>query len=197
MNKKILSFALTLSLIGSSFAATTEQITPTKEVVKAAIATAEKAYPKRGVKKVILNNIPAALAGAATAACCQFGTSGIISLISSYWHKDMQGQCQHSQQEKIRHHEILHNIQYAGHFIMSVTSVLVAAATRELWKQHTARKKNHMIIEHVVKHFAEHQNELNEGQKAVFAPLITELNEKKSLNIKNPEETLAQLQAAL
>lgn len=70
-------------------------------------------------------------------------------------------------------------------------------AEYELTTQARSAQKTHAIIEHLVAYFAEHQDELNSSQMVVFAPLITEYHEKKSLHIINPHDMLAQLQAVL
>lgn len=82
----------------------------------------------------------------------------------------------------------------------AITTTLCGAGVFALYeglKQRRETAKKRMVIEHLVKHYAEHQDELNDGQMTVFAELITEFNEKKSLNIKNPEDVLAQLTAVL
>lgn len=73
----------------------------------------------------------------------------------------------------------------------------ISFALYEKFLQHRKTKKSRLIIEHLVKHFAQHPDELTDNQKVVFAPLIAELNEKKSLNIKNPQDLLAQIQTVL
>jgi hypothetical protein len=147
-------------------------------VLAAATHAAEQAYPTRGLASAA---VAGTLAGILTTGITASGSKAAVT-------------------------GPLADIMLAGpasnQRVMStaLTTMLCGAGVFALYEGLKFRReiaKAGMVIEHLVKYYAEHTDELNDDQMAVFAELIAEFNEKKSLNINNPHETLAQLTAVL
>lgn len=140
-------------------------------VVLAAYDAAEKAYPTRGLPG-------AALTGAA-AGLITTGITTFVSIFETAAKKSAPGV----------------NLAPSKKGTTITTALCGAGvfALYEGWKQRRETQKARMIIEQIVQHYATHQDELSDDQKAFFAPMIMALNEKKSLNIANPHETLSKI----
>lgn len=184
MYKKLLSFTLALSLVGSSDAgqdvplAQTEQqkIALFKEVVKTATEAATEVYPDRGWKTAALCGTPAIVTGIFGIVIGCF----IASLV--YPHPgesetDAFGQKKKWDPPKVPTFTLMGIGNALGH--------AAAFAPYLIGKQYRENKKNTLIIEQIIAHYTEHPEAAPAALTETMAPLIAHYREHKKL----PQDT--------